>query len=488
MALEDCPAELDPKQSWATGKIGGRDLASVIDFVSLERLDRCTADKETIAVVILDEFASARKRHASRLPLGHAVQSLFGAHAPMSGEGFECGDDLVLRGLLTRKRERDDERGAERNARDEPGHDESTSQVARSAHRTILAWWLASRLIVFAVAVLIDVLDWPRRLSGGPFSALATWDGNWYRLIAERGYFILPGHQSNVAFFPLLPEILALGRQLGLPVKLTGLVVAEAAFLAALLLFYHLSRRVLRGDDALRATIFVAIGPYSLIFSMIYPEPLVLLGFVVAALLAADRHWLLVTPMVAASTLARPQGALIVIPLAAIVANQWSRLEVTARARAVGAVLAAPAALVSYPLYLWVVLDEPLAWSKSQEGWGRTFDALGPWHALIGVFTAPNNRPWLARDAIFFLLYVVLLLVARRAGVGRGWLAFGFALIVLPLVSGSFQSVGRFGALALPVYWGLGYATRRGWLERALIAGALLGLVAMTFSLAWQNP
>ena len=38
----------------------------------------------------------------------------------------------------------------------------------------------------------------------------ARWDSGWYLDIAEHGYSFVPGKQSNVAFFPLYPDLIRL--------------------------------------------------------------------------------------------------------------------------------------------------------------------------------------------------------------------------------------------------------------------------------------
>ena len=99
----------------------------------------------------------------------------------------------------------------------------------------------------------------------------------------------------------------------------------------------------------------------------------------------------------------------------------------------------------------------------------------------------PHDR-WPVRELIFFGLFLVCLAVARRAGIPWSWVAFGVLLVLLPVASGSFESVSRFGLLALPVYWGLAVLARRTWVERTLRIALPLLLAAGVLSLALHSP
>src|SRR5204863_853404 len=83
--------------------------------------------------------------------------------------------------------------------------DRATAWVA------IAGWWAVSRALVIATAFAVQLLRWPRRgwyaAHHHPLALLGAWDGRWYRMIAARGYLEVPHHQSDTAFFPLLPVV-----------------------------------------------------------------------------------------------------------------------------------------------------------------------------------------------------------------------------------------------------------------------------------------
>jgi hypothetical protein len=77
---------------------------------------------------------------------------------------------------------------------DWPGSGDSLRAPAAGAHpyREIAMWWLASRALVVAAAFLAAHLDWPHPFAGTGLDLLARRDGTWYRLVAERAYFLAP--------------------------------------------------------------------------------------------------------------------------------------------------------------------------------------------------------------------------------------------------------------------------------------------------------
>jgi len=73
-------------------------------------------------------------------------------------------------------------------------------------------------------------------------------------------------------------------------------------------------------------------------------------------------------------------------------------------------------------------------------------------------------------------------------GAPRAWLASGVAIVVLPLFSGSFTSIGRFGLLAPPVYWGLASLGRHRSVDRFVRVLCLALLAAGTLTVPFAFP
>jgi hypothetical protein len=346
---------------------------------------------------------------------------------------------------------------------------------------------------VLATALAMHALGWPRAPYGrgvqrDVFGALASWDGVWYRAVAVHGYLLIPGRQSDPAFFPLYPILLRGVHALGLSFIASGVLLSNAAFLAAVVGLYELGRAILPGDVAWRGALVAAAFPTGYVFSMVYPESVVLAAIVFALLLAVRERWLASAALGTAAALGRPGAILFVLPLLAIVAGRWRFMSGEQRPRAVAAVLAPIVALGTFPLYLAWSLGNVNAWSDAQDAWGRSFAVTGVARSFEHLPALVSGNGWLVRDVVFALVYVALLVVAWRLGLGWGWIAAGALAVLLPLASGSFLSVGRFGLLAIPVYWGLGALTRQRRAFAAVLTVSGLLLVGATLTIPFVSP
>jgi len=238
-----------------------------------------------------------------------------------------------------------------------------------------------------------------------------------------------------------------------------------------------------------RTAVYAAVFPAGYVFSMVYPESLVLAAIAFAGVLATRGRWTACAVAAAVAALARPEGVFVALPLLALAASRWRSLPDGARGRALAAVAAAPAAVAGLALYHWRTFGDPIAFSSAQREWGRWLSHDGVWRAFAELSRAPGTyNVWLFRDAAFCILYVILLALALRAGVPRSWVAAGALIVLLPLFSGSFTSDARFGLLALPVYAGLASAGRRPWLDRGILVGSVLLLVAASATILMRWP
>jgi hypothetical protein len=356
----------------------------------------------------------------------------------------------------------------------------------------IAGWWFLSRAIVFGCAALLHWLRSPSGYFRPEFrsvpAVLSSWDGRWYDQVARNGYLLVPGHQSDPAFFPFYPVLLRAGHALGLTYMTAGIVISNVILLGGLLIFYRLGREFLPERDAYRASVFAAIAPMGFAFSMVYPESLVFAAMALAGLAAVRGQWILCAACAAAATLARPQGALLVLPIAAAALHAWPRLAPRARGLALGAVATPLAALAAFPLYLAEVVGDPHAWSKAQQAWGRSFRWDGFVQAFQQLPARNGTDHWLLRDALFCLAYLLLLAVAYRAGVPRAWIAASALMVLLPIETGSFISVARFGLLAFGVFWGLGVLARRPVVDWTLRIASVGLLIALTLTMPLIFP
>jgi hypothetical protein len=360
--------------------------------------------------------------------------------------------------------------------------------------RVIFAWLLGSRMLVFVTALTMHVLHRPHgflrqdHAYAHPLGVLTAWDGQWYQHAAERGYLLVPGRPSDPAFFPLYPLLLRVFHSLGLSFATAGVVLSNLVFIGAVLLFHELGREYLPREQADRAAVYLAIVPMGFVFSMAYPEGLVLAAMLAAALSALRGRWWAATLLAAAASLARPEGIFIAIPLAAIAHTQWNGASDRKRGQAVAAVLAGPVGLLAYPSYLGWALHEPFAWLQAEHAWGRSFHASGFYDAFAHLGRDLAVHPWYARDVVFLLAYAVLIVVALRSQISRSWVLAGAFAAFLPLATGSVESAARFGVTAPVFYWAAARLVKRRSTDLAVCVSASLVLVWWTVSLASANP
>jgi putative flippase GtrA len=359
-----------------------------------------------------------------------------------------------------------------------------------AAYRRLLLWWGGSRLAVFGTALVVQSLGWPRAkwyppLLERPFALLSAWDGRWYRIVAERGYLVLPGHQSDTAFFPLYPALMDVLHAAGIPFRAGGILLANVGFALGVIALYELASTWVERETAERTALYAAIFPAGYVFSMAYPEGLVLAAMAGAGAAAARRRWALAAVFAAAATLARPEGVFVALPLGWLALR---RLRTEDGPGAVAAAVAGPAALVAVGGYQLLTVGNPIAFSVAQRAWGRRFEPGGLHRAVLELLHATGNNVWLWRDALACLVYLGLLAAAWRAGVHWTWIVTGALIVLLPLESGSFTSDARFGLLALPVYAGLAWLGRRRLLDWALRPAMLGLLVAATATILVRWP
>ena len=367
----------------------------------------------------------------------------------------------------------------------------------RTAHRLrllawIATWWAIGRAAIVLAAIVVHRFGpsgWIRNVEHAhALGPLAAWDGKWYRMVASSGYLMVPGRQSDPAFFPLYPVLVRGGHALGLGYSASALLLANLGFFAALVAFHALTRELLGWSTARRATMYLAVFPFGYAFSLEYPESIVLALIAASALAALRGRWGLAAAAAAAAALARPEGLFVALPLLAIAWQQRNELTPVRRGLALGAVLAPAAAIASFSVYLASVLGDPMAWSKAEQAWGRHFSPLGVVTAIEGLGGSFAHDAWVVRDVVAVAVYLGLIAVAARARVPWPWLVSGAAIVVLPLFSGAFDSIGRFGLLAPAALWGLAALGRDLRAHRVILLVSVPLLCAAIVTLPLRYP
>lgn len=368
-----------------------------------------------------------------------------------------------------------------------------------SRWRVPLTAWAASRALVLVAAVAGSVLLGVPERGTDPFvphalSFLGGWDTTWYLDVARSGYQLNLGQVgvifTNLAFFPLLPGLMALFLSLGINPFIGAVVVSNLAFLAALAGLHALTTARLGQAAAVRATWAFALLPTALYASLAYTEGIAVACAVGAALAAVRGRYGLAGLAAAAATLTRPTGALVALLVGLLALRdpgegRWRR--------AAAGVLPSIVALGAFLAWMAVARGSATLPFQAQHAWDRGQLGIGlvttaPFEIAAGVrhlVSLHVAASWSAavRDVGFLVLYLWLLVRLWRSegGLRSPWVAYCTAVIAVPLSSGTVTSLGRFGLLAFPLAWPLGdwVAERRRPLAWAGLAAAVtLGLVA----------
>lgn len=311
-------------------------------------------------------------------------------------------------------------------------------------------------------------------------------DSGWYLTIARNGYerreFDATG-EHNWAFFPLFPLLWSMAAKLTGGFLLTGIALANALFLLALV-FLHKTSLAFGGDAAAadRAVFYVAAFPLSYFFSMPFTESLFLL-LTVGAFYAAKRgSWWAAGAVGALATATRLTGILL---LPALMLLYWQEHRgQRPRTDALGLLLI-PVGLLCFMLFLFSITGNALAFKDVLAAWGR--HPVFPLLPLIKYLARPLEISvgWDFRFLNFAAAALALtcgVMLARR----RKWALafFTLASMIMPLSTSSLQSQARYAMVIFPLYFVLAQAGRAPQIDQVIrtVFLSLLALMAMMYA------
>jgi hypothetical protein len=350
--------------------------------------------------------------------------------------------------------------------------------------------------------------------------AFAVWDGEWYEQIMTEGYSYRPGLPSNIAFFPAYPLLGRwIGRATGAAPALALLLVSHASLAAAFVVFgAYLRKRAVNLLPGAGCYALLAFGlfPTTFFFRMAYTESLFVFC-VLAALYAMERRWpfFITAGLVGFATATRPVAVALLLPLSL---HLWKNTAPgMTRARHLVAHLALGVwGLAAFMLYQYAEFGEPLAFAKTQADWhqrppeplGARLVALAQLEPLWSGFDPLSPCYWKRHDpdssplfSLNFLnpFFFVLAVLLTALGAWRRWLsryeiALALGLLLIPYLTRSHEmcmaGMGRFAAVALPVYLVLGQFFARLPVTLAMgllgVSAFLLGLYSALFA-SWHS-
>lgn len=373
--------------------------------------------------------------------------------------------------------------------------------VRDRAIRSACFAFILTRLIIFAIFILgtnIKVVE-PNRIFNveaeelqislkepGVWNRLAALamrgDGGWYLHIADRGYERIPFETQtphNWAFFPLFPLVWRGLAALTGEFLLTGIVLSNLFFFGALVVLHRVAMSFGLDESAAdRAVFYVAAFPVSYFFSLPMSESLFLLLTAGSFLAARKNWWWLASVLAALSATTRLSGLLL---LPALLILQWQterRLRPTLKTLSLSLI---PLGLLGYMLYLRSITGNALAFSAIQPAWGRR-----PQFFLLTLFEYLSDPLELSFRWNFKLLNFLAALLAFGCSFvllkQRRWALSVYVLgaVLLPLSSGTLQSMTRYSMVVFPVFLVLAELGKRERCDQVMRAVFLSGLGIMT--------
>ena len=380
---------------------------------------------------------------------------------------------------------------------------------------------------------------------GGPLlTRWYRWDAAWYLRIAGNGpqmgysrYTENAAHNFNAfAFFPLYPVVVRAaavvvpGALDAVPpgaaprpaLVMVALVVANVAFVLALVALYLLARARAGPAAGRRAVWLLCLFPTTIFFSAPYSESLFFL-WVVLFFLALDRRWWWLAGLCGAlASATRSMGLILVAPYLVCwwqsrysthpspptplpqgtreVAESNSPSPASGRGswgvRALFPIALIPLGILGYMAYLKLAWGDPLLFREAEKAWNRSFAA--PWVGIVdGITWSLRGWPHLPQqnwrgltDALYAVVFLALSALAWR---GIGWterayvVVFWLFVLCEPQISDphypdTLISMARFLLLLLPLWLWL---ARSRW--RTLPMAVLSAAVLVFYAARWVN-
>lgn len=302
------------------------------------------------------------------------------------------------------------------------------------------------------------------------------WDGLWFQHIAMSGY---RAHQGDAAFFPLFPLAeRALSWVGGGNLGLNALIVATAAYVAALVLLYRLVSIDLDGVIARRTVVLLALSPEAFFFLAPFSESLFLALSVGSVLAARRRMWGVAGVCAALAAGTRSAGILLVVPLA---------VEAIADARARkreqqppvllghGVILAPIAGLALYWAYVAIALGITGGPLSAAGAWGQHMAA--PWSALWSSFQTvlKGDHPEEIANLVSALAVVVAVPFMWRR-LPLSYTAYAVAMVPVlcfrSAATSPLMSTARYTIVVFPFFVLLARFAGNAWIRWPLYAGS----------------
>jgi hypothetical protein len=357
----------------------------------------------------------------------------------------------------------------------------------------LVAAFAVSRVVIAVAALLVEAgvfVTNPRLVHGDPapiLRSLTTWDGDWFVGIARNGYhleaFGSAGYH-DYAFFPFYPMLV---RGLAVPwpdfVGLIAVALNCVLFAIALILLVRLARPHLGESRAIRAAALLALFPFSFVYTMAYSETLTLILVVLSFLAVERNHAGRAGIAFGLASLARAQASFLLVPLL-LAARKQPGPRVRWLALGLG-----PLATLSYMVWVALFTGSWNGYFGSYAAWGRNSGGAAAGSGSVATALGGPLALYFAALMICLMFAVGLFVFACRDRIPLEYISIPAIALVMLLVSGSLEAVGRVVLLSFPYSWILASRQhpvwRYGW---PVLSVTLLGLFSTLTFAGWWIP
>ncbi len=305
----------------------------------------------------------------------------------------------------------------------------------------------------------------------------ANFDGVHYLTIAKLGYWA----QFTQTFFPLYPLVL---RYMGFILHdphliITGILISFVAFMFVT----HYLRKLWNLDYAENLTqqmlISLLLFPTSFYFTAVYTESIFLLLVVLSFWWARQKKWWLSAIVAALASATRLTGIFLLPALLwewhhGKIKNKKLKSKKNSIISAVEALRGllkspilyiAPLGLITYMTYLHFAFGDALYFWHAQPVFGASrsggeiiFPLQVVWRYLKILTSISPGETWIisATELLAFLVGCLLLIVGHKYKVRLSYLIFGWLVLIIPSLTGTFSSLARYLLMAIPIFMVLG--------------------------------
>jgi hypothetical protein len=389
--------------------------------------------------------------------------------------------------------------------------DDPTAAVVATAWFSRVAVLVAAYFAVLTIGLSKDV---GFKVSGDPLMNLpARYDAGWYAGIAMGGYYFQGrfDRQQNIVFFPAYPFAMRVVGYLGGAFEAGvswerrmaralwgGAILSIVAFMWGVSYLARLARETIGDAHATDAAMLIAAYPFAIFFSLPYTEAMFLLGSVAAFYHFRRHEWVRAAAWGALVGLTRPNGCLLSLALACVIAEDVFFTRPTTRSQnqpssdhhLLKSLLAASTpgfGMLAYSAYMRHLTGSWFGWARLQVAWGRSFEGLAPLARVLtriedeGLARAVVLVPYDALNALAWIFALVMLWpVFRRLGIGAA--VFVIINVIPPVLAGGLMSMGRITSTLFPIFLALAAILPRRFVLPFVTAFAIgQGLVAAIF-------